>query len=132
MQSHKSRVATLKQFFPQAAEADWHLENAGKRVQIIKNCDVKGGKLEFGTEIVASADGSLAALLGASPGASVSVQAMLDVIERCFKTQLKNESWQQKLQALVPSYGKSLIEDASLLQQVRTRTLKTLQLKESI
>jgi len=132
LQSHKSRVATLRQFFPQAAESDWHLENAGKRVQIIKNCDVKGGKLEFGTEIVASADGSLAALLGASPGASVSVQAMIDVIERCFKTQLKNESWQQKLKALVPSYGQSLIEDASLLQKVRARTLKTLQLKDNI
>lgn len=128
LQSHKSRVATLRQFYPQATEADWHLENAGKRVQIIKKCDNKGGKLEFGTEIVTSQDGTIAALLGASPGASVSVQTMINVIERCFTSQLKNEAWQQKLKALVPSYGESLIDNASLLKQVRERTLKTLQL----
>ena len=128
LQSHKSRVATLRQFYPQATEADWHLENAGKRVQIIKKCDNKGGKLEFGTEIVTSQDGTIAALLGASPGASVSVQTMINVIERCFTSQLKNEAWQQKLKALVPSYGESLIDNASLLKQVRGRTLKTLQL----
>lgn len=131
LQSHKSRVATLRQFYPQATEADWHLENAGKRVQIIKKCDVKGGKLEFGTEIVTSQDGTIAALLGASPGASVSVQTMINVIERCFKSQLKNEAWQQKLKALVPSYGESLIDNANLLQQVRERTLKTLQLLQN-
>jgi len=128
LQSHKSRVTTLRQFYPQATEADWHIENAGKRVQIIKKCDTKGGKLEFGTEIVNSQDGTIAALLGASPGASVSVQTMINVIERCFKSQLKSEAWQQKLKTLVPSYGESLIDNASLLKQVRGRTLKTLQL----
>lgn len=128
LQSHKSRMATLRQFFPQAAAADWHLENAGKRVQIIKKCGVQGGKLEFGTEIVTAQDGTIAALLGASPGASVSAQTMINVIERCFKTQLKTEAWQQKLKALIPSYGESLIDNADLLRQVRARTLKTLQL----
>jgi len=128
LQRHGSRIATLRQFYPQAVKADWHLENAGKRVQIIKKCDDKGGKLEFGTEIVASQDGSIATLLGASPGASVAVQAMLDVIERCFSTQMKSNEWQKKMKTIVPSYGKSLIEDAGLLKQVRERTLKTLNL----
>lgn len=128
LQSHSSRVTMLRQFYPQAVAADWHLERAGKRVQIIKKCDEKGGKLEFGTEIVAAQDGSLAALLGASPGASVAVQAMINVIERCFSTQLKSSAWQQKMKTLVPSYGKSLIDDASLLKQVRQRTLTTLDL----
>ncbi|HSH53923.1 MAG TPA: malate dehydrogenase (quinone) [Methylotenera sp.] len=126
LQKHGSRVNTLRQFYPQATEADWHLENAGKRVQIIKKCDEKGGKLEFGTEIVAAEDGTIAALLGASPGASVSVQAMISVIERCFGEQLKDHAWQQKMKTLVPSYGESLVENAALLKTVRARTLKTL------
>ncbi len=128
LQTHSSRVTTLRQFYPQAVEADWHLENAGKRVQIIKKCDEKGGKLEFGTEIVTALDGSIAALLGASPGASVSVPAMINVIERCFSTKIKSSGWQQKMKSLVPSYGESLIDDATLLKSVRKHTLKTLNL----
>lgn len=128
LQTHTSRVTTLRQFYPEAVAADWHLESAGKRVQIIKKCDEKGGKLEFGTEIVAAQDGSIAALLGASPGASVAVQAMINVIERCFGTQMQSQHWQQKMKVLVPSYNASLIENASLLAQVRERTLKTLKL----
>tara|TARA_R110000850_G_scaffold40980_4_gene105349 strand:+ start:7644 stop:9131 length:1488 start_codon:yes stop_codon:yes gene_type:complete len=128
-QSHKDRVASLRNFFPQAKEEDWKLQNAGMRVQIIKK-DAKGhGKLEFGTEIVAAKDGSLAALLGASPGASTAVQAMINVLERCFKDQLASEQWQAKMKELVPSYGQSLISDAQLLRQVRDRTLSTLKLK---
>lgn len=128
LQKHSSRVTTLREFYPQAADADWHLENAGKRVQIIKRCDVKGGKLEFGTEIVAANDGSIAALLGASPGASVSVQAMINVIERCFPQHIKTEQWHSRIKALIPSYGESLIENSQLLGQVRSRTLQVLNL----
>ncbi|MES2499906.1 MAG: malate dehydrogenase (quinone) [Pseudomonadota bacterium] len=127
-QSQEQRMNALREFLPQAQAADWQLAYAGQRVQIIKKCDEKMGKLEFGTEIVASNDGSLAALLGASPGASVSVQAMIDVLERCFAAQLKTKAWQQKLKNIVPSYGESLIDDAGLLKAVRSRTLTTLQL----
>jgi malate dehydrogenase (quinone) len=129
-QSHVLRMESLRKFYPQAIDSDWQLQDAGKRVQIIKQCDAKGGKLEFGTEIVSAADGSIAALLGASPGASVSVQAMINVFERWFKTQLSNDTWQQKRKTLVPSYGESLIDDANLLKQVRERTLKTLKLNK--
>lgn len=130
LQSHDKRVSTLRQFYPQAKNEDWHLQSAGQRVQIIKKCAEKGGKLEFGTEIVAAQDGSIAALLGASPGASVSVQAMINVIERCFSAQLKTTDWQQKMKTLVPSYGGSLVEDADLLKVIRQRTLKTLKLEK--
>lgn len=129
LQSHTARMQSLRKFYPQAAGKDWHLKNAGKRVQIIKQCDDKGGKLEFGTEIVSSADGTIAALLGASPGASVSVQAMIDVIERCFAQRIKHKDWQQKMKTLVPSYGESLVDNAELLKQVRERTLTTLSLR---
>lgn len=128
VQSHQARVSTLRQFYPQAVEADWHLENAGKRVQIIKNCDEKGGKLEFGTEIVTAQGGTIAALLGASPGASVSVQAMIEVLERCFSEHMQKNGWDKKLCELIPSYQQSLIDDANLLKQVRTHTLTTLKL----
>ena len=127
-QSHVQRMVALREFLPQAKSQDWQLENAGQRVQIIKNCEENWGKLEFGTEIVASKDGTLAALLGASPGASISVQAMINVVERCFVAQLKTQAWASKMQALVPSYGQSLIDDAALLKQVRKRTLNTLKL----
>ena len=130
-QSHSDRVASLRNYFPQAREEDWRLQNAGMRVQIIKK-DAKGhGKLEFGTEIVAAKDGTLAALLGASPGASTAAQAMLDVLQRCFKDQLASPEWQTRIRELVPSYGQSLVNDAELLKQVRDRTLSTLGLRRS-
>jgi malate dehydrogenase (quinone) len=127
-QTHEQRMNALREFLPQAISEDWQLASAGQRVQIIKNCEKKWGKLEFGTEIVASKDGTLAALLGASPGASVSVQAMIDVLERCFSAQLNSADWQRKMKQLVPSYGESLIENAGLLKLVRQRTLSTLNL----
>lgn len=127
-QTHEQRMNTLRTFLPQANSADWQLSQAGQRVQIIKKCEQKWGKLEFGTEIVSTQDGSLAALLGASPGASVSAQAMIDVIERCFPQQLKQAGWQEKLKQLIPSYGESLIQNAALLKQIRQHTLTTLKL----
>ena len=127
-QTHEQRMDALREFLPQADSRDWTLENAGQRVQIIKNCEKKWGKLEFGTEIVAAKDGTLAALLGASPGASTSVQAMISVLERCFTSKLYTQDWQQKLKQLVPSYGESLIDNAGLLKTVRQRTRKTLNL----
>lgn len=131
MQSHKDRIATLQQYLPSAKAEDWVLAHAGQRVQIIKKDENSRGKLEFGTELVAADDGSLAALLGASPGASVAVQAMIEVLERCFRVRMDGD-WKAKLKALIPSYGESLIDDASLLQTVRYRTLNVLGLHTSV
>jgi malate dehydrogenase (quinone) len=124
-QSHEQRMASLRVFLPDARSEDWQLAHAG---QIIKRCHQHWGKLEFGTEIVASRDGSLAALLGASPGASVSVKAMLDVLQRCFTNRMQSQQWQDTLKALIPSFGESLIDDAQLLSRVRSDTLSTLNL----
>ncbi len=128
LQHHGQRMQSLEAFVPSVCADDWTLAHAGKRVQIIKRCHHKWGKLEFGTEIVASEDGSLAALLGASPGASVSVKTMLDVLERCFPRQMQSAAWQETLRAILPSYGSSLIEDAELSSRVRHHTLTTLKL----
>ena len=128
MQSHSERVASLRNYFPDAKEEDWKLASAGQRVQIIKKCEDKGGTLEFGTEVVTSADGSLAALLGASPGASITVKTMIEILENCFADQYEMDDWQEKIKVMVPSYQESLIEDAELMKEVRQRTLTVLKL----
>jgi len=130
MQSHSDRVDSLRNYYPNAKDDDWHLASAGQRVQIIKKCNEKGGKLEFGTEVVTSADGTLAALLGASPGASITAKIMIEVIEKCFAEQVKNDGWEEKIKTMVPSYQESLIENEELLIKIRKRTLSTLQLVE--
>ncbi|GGE53414.1 putative malate:quinone oxidoreductase [Streptosporangium jomthongense] len=127
-QSHSDRVASLRNFFPEAEEGSWQLRNAGQRVQIIKQAEGGGGKLEFGTEIVAAKDGTLAALLGASPGASTAANAMISVIERCFPGKIRTAEWQERMKLMVPSYGQSLVNDEALLTKVRERTLATLKL----
>jgi malate dehydrogenase (quinone) len=100
--SKKKKLKVLKEYYPNANEKDWELFEAGKRVQIIKNVEGKG-VIEFGTEIVSSEDGSLACLLGASPGASTSVKIMVDVLNQCFT--LDNEA-KNKIAEMIPSYNK--------------------------
>ena len=120
-QSPEQRHAALQEFMPTAKASDWSLSVAGQRVQIIKRSK-EGGKLQLGTEVVAAADGSLAALLGASPGASTAVTIMLEVLERCFAERLNSPSWRERLQQLLPSYGSDPVRDASVLQTMRSRS----------
>jgi malate dehydrogenase (quinone) len=122
MQTPEDRIAALREFVPTARLEDWILDIAGQRVQIIKKDAKAGGKLEFGTEVVAAADGSLAALLGASPGASTAASTMVDLIQRCFQDQAKTEAWQAGLRRMVPSIGHDLSKELDFLKQVRART----------
>ena len=122
LQSPEDRVKTLRDFVPTAKLGDWDLEIAGQRVQIIKKDPKLGGKLEFGTEMVAAADGSLAALLGASPGASTCAATMVDLIIKCFPEQARTDAWQAKIRTMVPSYGHDLSKEIDLLKTVRDRT----------
>ncbi|MBM6551084.1 malate dehydrogenase (quinone) [Marinomonas ostreistagni] len=128
-QSHKDRCASLRNFFPDAQDKDWTLAYAGQRVQIIKEGPDGAGKLEFGTEAIVAEDGSIAALLGASPGASTTVNTMIGILERSFSERVQSPEWQAKLKEMVPSYGESLVENTDLLLEVRARTLETLKLK---
>jgi malate dehydrogenase (quinone) len=132
VQSPEQRFAALKEYFPAAKQEDWKLEIAGQRVQIIKKDAKKGGVLQFGTEVVSSADGSIAALLGASPGASTAVSIMLGLIQKCFPEQSKSEAWQAKLRELIPSYGSSLAKDAALLARVRGAANRVLALDAAV
>ncbi len=128
MQTHGSRVQSLSNFYPEAKEEDWEISHAGQRVQIIKQDENGKGKLEFGTEAITSADGSLAALLGASPGASTAVPAMLSIVEKCFAENLQSPEWKSKIVEMIPSYGQDLTTDAALLKKVRKYTLSALNL----
>jgi malate dehydrogenase (quinone) len=124
--SPEERLDELKEYYPDAKMEDWELVVAGYRVQVIKKDEEEGGVLEFGTEVVSAADGSIAALLGASPGASTAVSIMLDLLKRSFHEEMQQSSWQQKLSEMIPSYGKSLGSDEQLLSQVRNYTSKIL------
>jgi len=128
VQSPDDRFNELLAYYPNAKMEDWELTTAGQRVQIIKEDKDKGGVLKFGTEIVCAADRSMAALLGASPGASTSVSIMLEVIRKMFPDEIESKEWQQTLQAMIPTYGKSLIEDGVLCLKTRARTTEILNL----
>jgi malate dehydrogenase (quinone) len=131
LQTPEQRIAALREYYPGAKPQDWQLEVAGQRVQVIKKDKKKGGVLEFGTEVVTAADGSVAALLGASPGASTAVSIMLDLVQRCFPEQAATEGWQAVFHRLVPSFGQPLAESRSLCASVRAHSAKVLKLEES-
>jgi len=128
LQTQGKRLEALSEFLPNVNRKDWKLQIAGQRVQIIKYHDDRGGVLQFGTEVVSSSDGTIAALLGASPGASTSVSIMLDLLNNCFKSNMKGAAWKEKLKTMIPSYGESLAKDASLYQRLQADSTKSLKL----
>jgi malate dehydrogenase (quinone) len=131
-QSPEDRLEALKEYLPTAELKDWELEYAGQRVQVIKKDEKQGGILEFGTEVVSAADGSIAALLGASPGASTAVSIMLDLLNRCFAEDLATDEWQAKIREMIPTYGKALAQDPELCKETRTRTSKVLKIENTV
>jgi malate dehydrogenase (quinone) len=131
-QKPEDRLDALREYFPEAKMEDWQLEIAGQRVQVIKKDPEHGGILEFGTEVVSAADGSLAALLGASPGASTAVSIMLNLLKRCFKEQTESAEWQEKLKNMIPSYGQSLLHNPGLVDELRAWTTQVLELGEEM
>ncbi|PBQ05033.1 malate dehydrogenase (quinone) [Pseudomonas congelans] len=128
MMSDDDRFAALKEYFPNAKKEDWRLMQAGQRVQIIKRDEEKGGVLKLGTEIVASKDGSIAGLLGASPGASTAAPIMLGVLEKVFKDKVATPEWQAKLHQIVPSYGTKLNNNPDRVAEEWAYTSEVLQL----
>ncbi|MFV8322917.1 malate:quinone oxidoreductase [Flavobacterium sp. LS2R12] len=127
-QSPKDRINALREYVPGARSKDWKLERAGQRVQVIKKDEKEGGILEFGTEVITTADGTLAVLLGASPGASTAVSIMVDLIGRCFKDEVETPEWQEKLKDMIPSYGQTLNDNPDLLTEIRKDTASVLKL----
>lgn len=131
-QRQSDRIKALQQFFPEAQSEDWSLVQAGQRVQIIKKEPGKKGELRFGTELVCAEDGSLSALLGASPGASTSASIMLDLLARCFPEKLATPAWQAKIREMIPTYGIALDQNSELNEQELRQTSEWLQLESHL
>jgi malate dehydrogenase (quinone) len=135
LQSSAHQFETLKQFYPTAARKDWREAIAGQRVQTIKPHEATGwfqheaGALQFGTEVVAAADKSLVALLGASPGASTAAFIALNVLNRCFDDRLTPDAWLPRLKAIIPTYGIDLKTDAAACRAARAETAAILKIK---
>lgn len=129
MLSKEQRIEELREFIPNAKSEDWDIVVAGQRVQVIKDTEAGGkGTLQFGTEVIHAADGSIAALLGASPGASTAVHVMLEIINKCFPQYVKE--WEPKIKEMVPSYGVKLVENPELFDELHASTAKVLRLSE--
>jgi malate dehydrogenase (quinone) len=128
MLSDDDRFAALQEYFPGAKQNEWRLWQAGQRVQIIKRDADKGGVLKLGTEIVSAKDGSIAALLGASPGASTAAPIMLQVLEKVFAEKVASPEWQAKIHQIVPSYGTKLNADPQKTHEEWVYTSALLQL----
>ncbi|MGG3915345.1 malate:quinone oxidoreductase [Rossellomorea vietnamensis] len=126
--SNEKRMEELREFIPNAKSEDWDIVVAGQRVQVIKDTEAGKGTLQFGTEVVSAADGSVAALLGASPGASTAVHVMLEVLDKCFPQHMKE--WEPKIKEMIPSYGVALGENPELFREIHTSTAKALGLRD--
>jgi malate dehydrogenase (quinone) len=124
--SKAKKFKALQEFMPTAKPEDWYLITAGQRVQVMKKDAKRGGVLQFGTEVISAADGSIAGLLGASPGASTAVPIMLDVLERCFPEQYIG--WTKQISAMIPSFGTPLNASKSRAEHVMIDTAKVLHL----
>lgn len=126
--SRRAKFAALREFMPKADPHDWYQITAGQRVQVIKKDAEKGGVLQFGTEVVAAEDGTIAGLLGASPGASTAVPIMLTVLEKCFPDRI--DGWAPRLTEMIPSYGTSLSDDERVASETLAATAGALQLTD--
>ncbi|MFC6153571.1 malate:quinone oxidoreductase [Nocardioides yefusunii] len=122
--SKKKQLVSLQEYFPDAKMDDWEKITAGQRVQVIKKVPGKGGVLQFGTEVITAADGSIAGLLGASPGASTAPSIMLEIIEKCFAD--KMDDWKPALEKMIPSYGAPLSDRPELAAELHERTTRAL------
>lgn len=126
VKTHGKKVDTLREFYPGAVDDEWELITAGQRVQVMKKDPKKGGVLQFGTELVSGAQGSIAALLGASPGASTAAPIMVELLRRSFPDRMID--WESKLTDMIPTLGQRLNDNPQLLAEVTKETTKTLQL----
>jgi malate dehydrogenase (quinone) len=130
LQTGAHQFAMLEQFFPQAERGDWREAVAGQRVQIIKPDPKHTGVLEFGTELVGSAEHSMVAVLGASPGASTAAFIAVGVLEKCFANELASGGWLDRLRSIIPTYGIDLKRDAAACRDIRARTAGVLGIEQ--
>jgi len=129
-QSMADRMKVLHVFYPGAEAKDWKLIDAGIRVQAIKKTDGEAGIVHYGTEVITNADHTISALLGASPGASVSVHIVLEVIKKCFPKLLETDAGKTRLKAMIPNYDVDIKnpENAAYYHEVSATATQRLKL----
>jgi malate dehydrogenase (quinone) len=129
-QSMADRMEVLHVFYPAAEAKDWKLIDAGIRVQAIKKTDGEAGIVHYGTEVITNEDHTISALLGASPGASVSVNIVLEVVKRCFPELLASPQGRARMKEMIPTYDVDikLPENADYFHEISRKTDATLQL----
>jgi malate dehydrogenase (quinone) len=130
-QSMDARMKVLHVFYPAAQAKDWKLIDAGIRVQAIKKTDGEAGIVHYGTEVITDATRTISALLGASPGASVSVNIVLEVIKKCFPQLLASPEGHARMKEMIPTYDEDikLPAYADRFRTIRKRTDEILQLR---
>lgn len=126
--SRAARVDALHEYYPEADGGKWELITAGQRVQVMKKVPKKVGELQFGTEVITSSDGTVSALLGASPGASTAVPIMIELLQRCFP-QHYSKRWEDALREMIPTLGQKLNDNADLASRTMSETAQALHLK---
>ena len=129
-QSMKDRMDVLHVFYPAAKAEDWKLIDAGIRVQAIKETEGKAGIVHYGTEVLTDKDRTISALLGASPGASVSVNIVLEVVKKCFSHLLKSPEAKARMEEMIPGWDEDLKlpENAGRFREITQKVDKILQL----
>lgn len=129
-QSKEDRLRSLRDFYPEARSEDWHVIDAGIRVQAIRSYEGKTGIVHYGTEVITDQARTIAALLGASPGASVSTSVAVQLLEQCMPAILRSPAGRERMQAIVPFYGTDIKQpgNANLYLEASQRASRTLQL----
>ena len=127
---HEDRMNDLREFVKDAKSEDWELKVAGQRVQIIKKDEEKGGSLEFGTDVVHNQEGSITALLGASPGASTAVHIMIEIIQLAFPELLLQKEKAEKLSAMIPFWNRDLTQHQDEFKEIQQKCMEILQLQD--
>jgi len=127
---HEDRMNDLREFVKDAKSEDWELKVAGQRVQIIKKDEEKGGSLEFGTDVVHNQEGSITALLGASPGASTAVHIIIEIIQLAFPEILQQKDKAEKLSAMIPFWNRDLTQHQDEFKEIQQKCMEILQLND--
>jgi len=129
-QSMQDRMDVLHVFHPGAKVEDWKLIDGGIRVQAIKKTDGEAGIVHYGTEVITDPEKTISALLGASPGASVSVNIVLEVVRNCFSHILETDEGRTRMKAMIPTYDLELKDSkhADFFREAHATARKHLQL----
>lgn len=127
--THQQRFEALLEYMPAARPEDWETVTAGQRVQVIAPDATKHGVLQFGTQLITAADGSIGGMLGASPGASTATNIMLNMLQTMFPDRI--EAWRPIIAQIAPSWGSPLSDDPRGAHKSLERTAASLGLEHS-